>query len=294
MIRKLLDYEMILYDKIGSNKNKVLAISAFLDSQFSIFDSNRLETAINMDRTKIIIERINQKFADRSYVYVGVNPNFHQAIGEIGIFDQTRLIRTLFASVEMKHIIPSVLNLMEIVEADQYECFLVILEKLIESPFYEEMKEQLILVKYRLLFLCERIEKDLLEKDFEVSSTIYLQAPCIAQMKDINFYDSCIKDMACESIEDQTHILLQQFDDHILSSLSKKTLATLRCCILRMNLLALDQKTVMEKYGRFHSMIKKKQYLKTRTSNSQIEKMIQSAYQQYKDDKSIPIQVRLK
>ena len=41
----------------------------------------------------------------------------------------------------MKHIIPSIFNILELVEADQYECFLVILEKLIQSPFYKEMKE---------------------------------------------------------------------------------------------------------------------------------------------------------
>lgn len=296
VIRKLLDHEMTLYDKMGSNPSKVCASYQFLYLQSTIFNSNRLETAIDIDNTRIMTERIVRKIDDRLSLYVEVKPKFHQAIEEIGIFDQARLIRTLSSSDEMKHIIPSIFNILELVEADQYECFLVILEKLIQSPFYKEMKEQLILVKYRLAFLCERIEEDLLEKNFEVSPQVYIQAPCITQIKGINMdlHDACIRDMACLNIESQTRILLQQFDDHILSSLSKKTLATLRCCILRMNFLTLDPKTIMDENDRFHSMIESKQYVKTYSDNNQVENMIQSAYRQYKQDKTIPIQVQFK
>lgn len=151
-----------IYKQIGTKKEK---LKNFIEYLQAVKDNNlskdRMEVAIGK-QDDIVTERILRTF---DYM-ISLDYDF-----------KTQLIeREYFIHVVALDMLETILN-------DEYTCFLSLLEQYIHSTNYKDVKKQFIMTKYRLIFICHEIEKEMLKNKFELPLQVYLQTTCMAQIK---------------------------------------------------------------------------------------------------------------
>lgn len=294
-LRSTMGMEPVLYSRLGNDFSKLSSIVSYFQTMGNDnLGTNRLEIMISGSPNNMIIERIIRKMENSLSLKHEVNQDIKSLINELELDEDDEMAEQLLKSLNTGvDFMEGFITVNESMEFDKYSCFLSVLNKMIESPFHKDIRAQLIMMKYRMAFVCEKIEEMMLRKNFEISPQVYLQTSCIGQMeKQDEFITTMVLvKSSVHTIRKQTDMLLSGYDNTILSNKDKKAEALTRICMLRAGLLFLPSECVSTENEIFHDTIDSKQYMQEHPQNSEIEEMIMAAYRQYKSDKCIPIQV---
>lgn len=281
-----------IYKEIGTEEEKLNAFIDYLQSvKNNDLTKDRMEVAINK-RDDIVTERILRRFDYMLSLDYDFRKKLDEIIEQYGCSEKEN--KALIASIEKKyfsHVIA--LEMLETILNDEYTCFLSILEQYINNPNFKEMRQQFIITKYRLIFICHEIEKEMINNKFGISSQVYLKTTCMMQLKefDASFVKELQKQFALDTVDTHMYSLLSNFDNAILMNKSKRIEAILKLCALRAGLLFLEKEDVTCSNKKFYDIINDEMYQLYYPYNSEVEAMIKEAYHQVEKDKTIPIQV---
>lgn len=294
-LRSTMGMEPTLYSRLGNDFTKLDSIASYFQSMGNDnLGKNRLETVIEGSSNNMIMERIVRKMGNSLSLKHEINQDMKSMINDLELDEDDEIVEQLSKSIKRgANFMEGYIAVTESMEIDKYACFLSVLKKMIESPFYRDIRTPLIMMKYRIAFVCEKIEEMMLRQNFEVSPQVYLQTSCIGQLeKQDEFITTMVLvKSSVHTIRKQTDMLLSGYDNTILSNKDKKAEALVRLCMLRAGLLFLPSECVSTENEIFHDTIDSRQYMQEHPQNSEIEEMIMGAYRQYKSDKCIPIQV---
>lgn len=294
-LRSTMGMEPTLYSRLGNDFTKLDSITSYFQSIGNDnLGKNRLETVIEGSSNNMIMERIVRKMGNSLSLKHEINQDMKSMINDLELDEDDEIVEQLSKSIKRgANFMEGYIAVTESMEIDKYACFLSVLKKMIESPFYRDIRTPLIMMKYRIAFVCEKIEEMMLRQNFEVLPQVYLQTSCIGQMeKQDEFITTMVLvKSSVHTIRKQTDMLLSGYDNTILSNKDKKAEALTRICMLRAGLLFLPSECVSTENEIFHDTIDSKEYMQEHPQNSEIEEMIMAAYRQYKSDKCIPIQV---
>ncbi len=295
-LRSTIGIEPAIYSRLGTDFPKLSSIISYLESiGSSNLRRDRLEAIIEeQGANHLSIERILRKIDGSIYINKEMKQDMESAFSEKGLDGDEKFRQQFLKHLEVgANVMNAYMTVQSSIEEDKYACCLSILKKLIESPFYKDVRQQLTMMKYRIAFICGNIEEMMLTQNFEILSQVYLQARCVAQIqKQEEFITAmALTQSSVITIRRQTDILLSNYDNTVVSNKDKKAEALIRLCMLRASLLFLPSKGVFTENEIFHSTIDSRKYMQEHPQNSKIEKMIMGAYHQYKRDQCIPIQV---
>lgn len=294
-LKSTMGMEPTLYSRFGNDFSKLYSIVSYFQSiGTGELGGNRLETIIDGKSNDMIIERMIRKMENSLSIKREMNRDMKSLIEELELDEDDEMTRQISKSFRTgANFMEGYMAVTESMEVDKYACFLSVLKKMIESPFYRDIRPQLIMMKYRMAFVCGKIEEMMLRQNFEVSPQVYLQTSCIGQMEkqDEFITTAVLVKSSVHTIRKQTELLLSNYDNKTLSNKDKKAEAFTRLCMLRAGLLFLPPECVSTENEIFHDMIDSSEYMQSHSQNSEIEEMIMGAYRHYKSDKCIPIQV---
>lgn len=294
-LRSTMGMEPTLYGRLGNSFPKLSSIISYLrPMQNRDSKKDRLETILEGQNSNMVIERISKKIDSSLSIKDEMKQDIKSMIGELELDENDEMVEQLSKSLEDgANFMNGYMAVAESMEVDKYACFLSVLKKMIESPFYRDVREQLIMIKYRMAFVCGKIEEMMLRQNFEVFPQVYLQTSCIGQMEKQGEFTTTmvLVKSSVQTIRKQTDMLLSDYDNIVLLSKDKKVEALVRVCMLRAGLMLLPSECVSMENERFHDTIDSREYMQEHPQNSEIEEMIMGAYRQYKNDRSIPIQV---
>lgn len=169
---------------------------------------------------------------------------------------------------------------------DQCMCFLSILES------YQSFPETFAMMKYRLACIHSDVEKQLLQTDFQIPEHVYLNTYCTGQLNQQN--GAMVKEFqrlyAQDMVFDELQGLLDYSDDVLVH---KKAEAILKLCVLRTGLLFVAEQDVTEIMNDFQNLIRSVDS-DVWNENRTIIKMIENTFNQYEEDRRIPISVQFK
>ena len=282
-LRSTLGMEPTLYGRLGNSFPKL-----------SDERKDRLETILEGQNSSMVIERISKKIDSSLSIKDEMKQDIKSMISELELDEDDEMVEQMSKSLEAgANFMNGYMAVAESMEVDKYACFLSVLKKMIESPFYRDVREQLIMIKYQMAFVCGKIEEMMLRQNFEVSPQVYLQTSCIGQMEKQGEFTTTmvLVKSSVQTIRKQTDMLLSDYGNTVLSNKDKKVEALVRVCMLRAGLMLLPGECVSMENERFHDTIDSREYMQEHPQNSEIEEMIMGAYRQYKNDRSIPIQV---
>lgn len=271
--------ESMIYEKIGKNLNCMEAMIEFMSDE-SLY-KDLFDVLIEADDNHIIRRRMVEKL-DHLWP-------IEEAIEELNITETClggKSSRNLF------HFLISDLEVNESIRDDNCACFLSILKKYIDLASGIE-KESLLRIKYKLPLLNDRVFEDLLRDNFEIPSIVYLRSIYVGEEK--KFISKEVENkkrvISNEIMVEQMHQLLS-FNNEVMKSPFNKAIALIHISILRMSLLNFSEEEVEQFREAYEKRIRSSDYLSRNSNNSQIEKEIRKAYQNSKEDKSIPITIR--
>lgn len=294
-LHSTMSMEPTLYGRLGTNFSKLASIISYFHSIGNCnLKRDRLETMLEGNSDNMIIERIIRKIDNSLSVNTEMKREISSLFDELELDEDDEIRERLSQSLNKSaNFMNGYLNVADTMEVDKYACFLSILKKMIESPFYRDMRAQLIMMKYRMAFVCGKIEEMMLRQNFEISPQVYLQTNCVGQVeKQDEFITSMVLvRSSVHTIRKQTERLLANYSNTTLEDKNKKAEALTRICMLRAGLVFLPSECVSTENEMFHDMIDSSEYMQEHSQNGEIEEMIMGAYRQYKNDKSIPIQV---
>ncbi len=294
-LRSTMGMEPTLYGRLGNSFPKLSSIISYLrPMQNRDSKKDRLETILEGQNSNMVIERISKKIDSSLSIKDEMKQDIKSMIGELELDENDEMVEQLSKSLEDgANFMNGYMAVAESMEVDKYACFLSGLKKMIESPFYRDVREELIMIKYRMAFVCGKIEEMMLRQNFEVLPQVYLQTNCIGQMEKQGEFTTTmvLVKSSVQTIRKQTDMLLSDYDNTVLSNKDKKVEALVRVCMLRAGLMLLPGECVSSENERFHDTIDSSEYIQEHPQNSEIEEMIMRAYRQYKNDRSIPIQV---
>lgn len=294
-LHSTLGMEPTIYGRLGTSFSKLSSIIQYLEGiEDNKLKKDRLETMLKGQKYNLVIERILRNIDGSLFINQEIKQEIKSMISDFDLDEESEEIKQMFKSVDRNaRFMNSYMEVESSMEEDKYACFLSILKKMIASPFHKDIRPQLIMMKYRMSFVCKKMEEMMLKQNFEVLPQVYLQTRTVGQLENQHEFITTmiLVRMAVSTIRKQTDMLLSNYKNDTLLDMDKKAEAFTRLCMLRAGLLFLPPSCLEQENERFHDNLGSKEYRKTHSNNGEIEKMIMSAYRSYNQDRCIPIQV---
>lgn len=250
---------------------KIEAMRDYFISIFQNEEDNPLEVAIT--KSDLVGERVIQKLD-------GLLPSEYKAM---------KNAITIVTKDLQFSIVPTDFSAIEIQKSffrDQCMCFLAILES------YQSFQEIFSMMKYKLACISSDLEKQLLQTGFQIPNKVYLNTYCIGQLngQNVTSIEQFQKFYAQDMVFNELQSLLNYSDD-VLSV--KRAEVILKLCVFRTGLLFITEQDVTEIMNYFQNLIRSVDSNVWNDSKT-IIKMIENAFNQYEEDRRIPISVQLK
>lgn len=185
-------------------------------------------------------------------------------------------------------------DLREAIENDTFNIYLILLQEFIDNKEYIMYKNELIRAKYNMAFIDELIEKKMIENKFEVKTPLHLRSGIVADLHEINIdiykllKNSIGEKSAIHQISELLIVYDREYDDSekIISSI-------LRQCMIRANLIIMNDESIMNINNRFKNLIQSRLYYSSHPEDHIGEEHVNKCFQLVKKDKEKTITLSL-
>ena len=170
---------------------------------------------------------------------------------------------------------------------DLYKACLFMLKNYIDEPVYSNLKEALILTKYQIAFLSPRMEKALINDNFNLPHDLYFNSKFISDCfkQDEKFYQSLRDNYGINTCFKQISKLVE-ISDLDYNNPTMLSHVILLQCFLRASFLFMDEDSIEDTNSSFHNFIKDSQYLDRHAIDKISVSLINDCYNKVKEDKS--------
>ncbi len=172
-------------------------------------------------------------------------------------------------------------------ESDIIEILLSVLENKINSPFYKNIKEDLIKSRYGILFMNKNIEQNHIKNNYQINDEVYLGYKLTADFYNLSqeVINPAIDSYICEQVADKIGLLLE-YTDNEYEKKDTKVITEVISSYLRSALQLASINIVNETNEEFHNILDNPEYTPFLSDKNKSIEVIISAYKNYKMDKT--------
>lgn len=173
-------------------------------------------------------------------------------------------------------------------EKDILSGYLVFLQEYINNSYYKAFENEFIFNKYNTSFINKIIENDIINDNFNIQNTFYINSRLIADLTetDLELYEYLKNDYGLDECAKQIAKLIKMSDKEYND---KKNIITslLRECYIRSTFLLLNDESILDINSDFHDFIESDEYVKN-GNNYISEGSIIKCFKLVKKDRNIP------
>ena len=164
---------------------------------------------------------------------------------------------------------------------DVLSCFLTFLNEFIKDPRFSDYQADLIKTKYNVAFSNQNIESAMLFSGFADSKDLYVNSQVVAQMADIDFYETLASSYGEITCLKQIAKIIDLSDADYQKKTNSKV-SILRICLMQAALVLIDASALEEFDDNFHKFLENTKYVSEYTMSKHI---ILSIFEKSQKDK---------
>lgn len=281
-----LDLEKRLYDNSNLDFSKCIAIVKFIiNKKMPDEILNDVESIMQQDYNNRILRRMLNIFSNKILEnYETIKEMLPKEIinfmEQIEIPDSDKVLsQTIYSSIELE----------KAFEKDMLNGFLVFLQEFIEGNDYKNYKNDLICAKYNTAFITKSIENDLINNNFDISKNFYINSRLVADLTkmDLELYNMLKNSYGLKESNKQISEILK-IGDMDYSELKKVITSIFRQCLLRVNLLLMNDEFIENVNNDFYEYIKDGKYLDRHSDDRISKQLIINCFNSVETDKNKP------
>lgn len=178
-------------------------------------------------------------------------------------------------------------NICNFMENDIHNLFLLFLQELIDNKNYSFYKNEFIRVKYNLSFINSKLEKQMIDNNFNINRDVYLSSKLISDLYgiDLEIYNFMRDDYASAFLD--THISeFLKLGDIDYNERTKSISSMIRSCYIKSYLLMMSDDKIYDCNSEFHEYIESEEYINKHPNDTISEKLIINCFKGVRKDRT--------